>query len=365
MTPFCARAAAASAVLCTMAALPGCSREAPAPRAEREEFVVPVGAQPAERAGIRAVVRASGVIAPAEGAEFLAVAPEPARIAEVTKAAGDPVTSGEVLVRFDLPSAAQDVARLTADLAAAQAQLESARINQQRVRDFVDRGMVPRRDLQTADRELAEAQAAVDRVRAAHAAALAAADRAVLRAPFEGIVASRHHHPGDLVLSTSADPVLRIVDPRRLDVIAAVPETDAPRVVPGATARLASGGGIPVTLKVQRRLEEQIGAGDTVPFRLVFDAPSELPVDTPVEVDIDAEERMDAVLVPAEAVIRDGGQTVVMIAAGSRAERRPVTTGIEDEAKVEITSGVRAGEMVITRGHIGLEDGAPISVAGR
>jgi hypothetical protein len=53
----------------------------------------------------------------------------------------------------------------------------------------------------------------------------------------------------------------------------------------------------------------------------------------------------------------------VMVAAGDRAARRPVTTGIATDAGVEVTSGLRAGELVITQGHIGLADGAAISVA--
>ncbi len=40
-----------------------------------------------------------------------------------------------------------------------------------------------------------------------------------------------------------------------------------------------------------------------------------------------------------------------------------MTLGIEDVQRVEITSGLRAGELVITRGHLGLPDGATISVA--
>jgi multidrug efflux pump subunit AcrA (membrane-fusion protein) len=98
-------------------------------------------------------------------------------------------------------------------------------------------------------------------------------------------------------------------------------------------------------------------------FQLVFADATELPVDARVEIDIDAEERTDTVLVPAEALVREDGETVVMVAAGSTAERRVVTTGIEDEQRIEITSGIRPGELVITRGQIGLDDGAAISVA--
>jgi membrane fusion protein, multidrug efflux system len=352
-----------AAILCSLMTAAACSRQQTPAVAERQETILPVSAIPAVTAGIRAVIHVSGVVVPAEGGEFLVVAPEPARIVEVTKAEGDPVVSGDVLVRFDLPSATQELARLGAELAGAQAQLENARINQSKIRDFAERGLVPRRDLEVADRELADAQSAVDRVRAAQSAAQTAAARAIVRAPFNGIVATRHHNPGDVVLSTSTDPVLRVVDPRRLDLIVSVPEADISRVVPGAPARIAApAGGPPVQLTISGRAGERTGPDGTLPFRLLFKEPTQLPVDTRVEVDIDAEERTNTVLVPAEALVRDGDQTMVMIANGSKAERRAVTTGIQDEQRVEIISGVRAGELVITRGHIGLADGAAISV---
>jgi RND family efflux transporter MFP subunit len=353
------------AVLLSVAVAAGCRKAPPAP-AERQETIVPVGVVPAQTAGIRATVHATGMVVPAEGGEFLVVAPEPARIAEITKAQGDAVVSGDILVRFELPSATQAVARLAAELTGAQAQLENARINQARTRDFAERGLIPRRDLDTADRELVDAQAAVDRLRVQHAAATETAGRAIVRAPFDGIVANRHHQPGDVVLSSSADPVLRIVDPRRLDVIVSVPMADVARVVPGAPARIAAAAGVPpVQLTVVGRADDRTVRDGAVPFRLVFKEPAPLPVDTPVEIDIDAEERTNVVLVPAEALVRDGGAVAVMIANGSRAERRPVTTGLEDAQYVEVISGVRARELVITRGHVGLADGAAINVAGQ
>lgn len=361
------RAAAPAAVLCACLALAfGCRRGAPPAEEPAFEQIVPVGAVPAERSGIRAVVQAIGVVTAAEGAEFHADPPEPARVAEVLKAEGDAVQSGEVLVRFDLPSAAQEVARLAADVAAAEAQVENARINQQRTADFADRGLIPRRDREIADRELADAQAALERIRTQHARAQKAAERAIIRAPFDGIVVSRHHDPGDLVTSVSADPVLRIVDPKRLDLVAIVDEKDVSRVVPGATARIPNPGSpMPIGLKVVRRLEDGTSPDGSTSFLLVFDEPTTLAVDMRVNVEIDAEERADAVLVPVEALIRQGTETSVMVAAGDRAERRVVTTGIESEGRVEVTSGLQAGELVITRGHIGLADGAAITVAGR
>jgi RND family efflux transporter MFP subunit len=354
-----------------------CRREAPR-AVEQEEVLIPVGAVPAQRAAIRAVIHASGLVVPAEGGEFLVVAPEPTRLVDVMKMPGDTVKSGDVLARFDLPSAAQAIARLAADLAAAQAQAENARVNQERMRGFAERGLIPRRDLETADRDLATAQDAAERARTAHAAAQAAATRATIRAPFDGIVAARTHNPGDMIISTS-DPVLRVVDPKRLEIVASIPRQEQSRVVTGASARVATGGTDMVRLTVAGRAAVPTGlsagsfaqagvtkpesSDDTVPFRLVFADPHMLTVDMPVQLDIDAEERADTVLVPAEAIVRDNGEKVVFVAAGSRAERRSVKTGIEDAARVEIIDGLKAGELVITRGQVGLTDGAAVTVA--
>jgi RND family efflux transporter MFP subunit len=346
-----------------------CGRDTPR-TVERQETVVPVGAVAAQRAAIRAVLHVSGVVVPAQGGEFLVLAPEPTRLVDVMKNAGDTVQSGDVLARFDLASATQNVSRLSADLAAAEAQHENARVNRDRVRGFVDRGLVPRRDIDTAERELVEAQDAVGRARASLAAAQAGAGRAVVRAPFDGIVVARAHNPGDMVVSTT-DPILRIVDPKRLEIVASIPRQDQSRVVTGATARIAAAGAEQVRLTVAGPATDVSGsplagggkADDAVAFRLLFAEPSMLAVDTPVQLDVDAEERTDTVLIPTEALLREGNDVAVFVAADSRAERRRVKTGIADAARTEITDGLRAGELVITRGHVGLTDGAAITVA--
>jgi membrane fusion protein (multidrug efflux system) len=52
----------------------------------------------------------------------------------------------------------------------------------------------------------------------------------------------------------------------------------------------------------------------------------------------------------------------VFVAVNGTAGRRIVTTGLRNDDFVEITSGIEAGELVITRGQLGLTDGAAISV---
>ena len=77
--------------------------------------------------------------------------------------------------------------------------------------------------------------------------------------------------------------------------------------------------------------------------------------------EIETQVHENVVLVPVAAVIREGGEAVVFVAAGDKAERRAVETGLTDGEHVEITKGVKAGELVITKGMNGLPDDAKIS----
>jgi RND family efflux transporter MFP subunit len=340
-----------------------CSRRAQDEQPADTQTIVPVVAQPVTTGSLRAVVHASGVVTPAQGAEFLVTAPEPATVAEVTRNEGEAVASGDVLVRFDLPGANDSVARQRAEVARTQALLESARIAQSRARDLFGRGFISRRELENADRELADAEGAVARAQAALTTSEAAAGRAIVRAPFSGVVARRFHNPGDFVQGAATDPVLRLVDPRGLEITATIPAADAPRVLQGATARLAAGAdATPIRLLVASRpAPGPTTTGDST-VRLTFVDPVTLPVDSPVAVDIDAEERTNVVLIPAETLLTDSGRAAVFVAVGGRAVRRAVTTGIVNEERVEITSGLKPGELIVTQGQAGLADGDAISV---
>ncbi|HEY4588540.1 MAG TPA: hypothetical protein VII86_04910, partial [Thermoanaerobaculia bacterium] len=94
---------------------------------------MPVTVATAHAGPIRSVIAATGQVKPAVGAEFQVTPPQEARIAEMPKAVGDRVHRGELLVRFEIPSLHADAAARRADLARAQAQLETARQNANRL----------------------------------------------------------------------------------------------------------------------------------------------------------------------------------------------------------------------------------------
>ena len=361
-------------VLATVTVLPACRRSAQ--RETDAEAPVPVITERVKLGNIRGTVSATGIVSTLSGATFTVVAPQAARIAEITKNAGDAVKTGEPLVRFEFPSLrAQTVVDASA-VKAAELRVQQARLAQSRVRALVAQGAASRTELDDVERELSAAEGELVTAKAAAAVTETQGQNTTIRAPFDGSVTERLHNPGDPVRPDDTDPILRLIDPKQVQVTVTVPVTDAARFTVGATARaiaegvasrgepaLKSATGASSLLRVVSRPVPTTGA-KTVEVALAFETPTELQPGTQVAVEIDAEQRSNAVLVPAIAVLKDDpNQPVVVVAAGDVARRRPVVIGLVDAENIEILSGLKTGELIITQGHSALRDGTPISVS--
>jgi cobalt-zinc-cadmium efflux system membrane fusion protein len=325
---------------------------------------VPVTVATARSGSIRAVIAATGQVKPAPGAELLVAAPQEARIAELPKALGDRVRRGELLARFEIPTLQADAAARHSDLARAEAQLAAARQNATRLSGLFQRGIAARREVEDAQRDLTQAEATVTEARSATSAAGSLAGRQVVRAPFDGVVVSRSHQAGDLVDPSAPEPLLRVIDPSRLQVEAAVPAGSLGPIAMGAPARVR-GANFPVQAA---RVVAQPAAVDpmtgTALVRLAFAGTTRLPSGLAVEVEIDGEEHLAAVLVPAEALVQEGAASYVYAVDGQKkAHRRQVRVGVTAGGQAEILSGITAGEPVVVRGQTALPDGALVETA--
>ena len=328
------------------------------------ETIVPVQTVSASRGTIRATIQATGQVVAAPGAELIVVAPEVSRIAEVPFAEGDRVRRGDVLARFEAPNLTAEVEKQQAEVTRAEAAVQTATAAQARAQQLFDRGVGARRDVEEGTSNVAEAQAAVAQARASLTAAHAVAGRAVVRATFDGVIAKRMHNPGDVVDATAADAVVRVIDPKRLEVLASIPLAESSRVVVGTRARIviASTGEQNIPLRVLARPASVDPGTATLPVRLTFDRPATIPAGVFVQVEISAEQHAQVVTVPSVAIMRDGNETVVFTTDGMTARRHPVTLGLSDGTQTEIVSGVTEGDMVIVEGQAGLPDEAKVTL---
>ncbi len=326
---------------------------------------VPVTVTAARIDTLASTVGATGTVTPAPGAEWTIVAPAPARIGEMPKAEGDPVREGDLLVRFDIPSLPAEVAARQADVAQATTRVATAKAAVARLTGLMAQGVASQREVDEAGQAQAEAEAALAQAQTAVKAATVLADREVVRARFDGVVAQRWHNPGDLVDASAGDPILRVIDPRRLQVVAAVPVGDVARVEPGQHAEVTGPADAePQAAVVRTRAAAVDPASATGQVRLGFVKPTRLPAGAVVQVEITTESRAGVVVVPADAIQREGEQTFVMVAGPDHvAHRKVVQLGLASRDLVQVVSGVAAGDLVVVRGQDGLPDGAAVVVS--
>lgn len=322
---------------------------------------VPVEVEAAHLGTITAYVRVTGTIEPAPGADWIVTAPEKARVAEIRYAAGDYVRQGAVVARFDAPPLRSDLATRSSEAAQAQARHDNARRNYDRLATLLEKGIASRKEVEDARKELLDAEAAVRESGQTRAAAADLAARATPIAPISGVVAQRWHNPGDVI--DANEHVLRVVDLRRLQVTAAVPVAEAPRVIVGHAARVTipGGEGTEIDGKVVGAPATVDPATGTAAIRVSVSGG--FPVGTPVQIAILAEQRANALIVPAAAVVREENKTALfVVGADNKAHRRDVVVGLTSGDETQIVSGLREGERVVVKGQDELPDGATVTI---
>jgi RND family efflux transporter MFP subunit len=371
------RCGATAVALCLGVLSTGCGKSAQPEESVESEAAVVVRVVKAGPAHIEVRVRASGTTVAAPGAELAITAPQPARVTEIPHGEGDRVARGGLLVQFEIPSLAADVAARQSALAQANARVANAQAARDRLAGLMERGVAARREVDDAERDLAEARAAVAEGSAGLEAARQLLARQRVVAPFDGVVVRRWHNPGDLVDASSADPVLRFADPARVEAEALVPASDVALVAarqpadvkgPGdvewPAAVVATPAAVDATTSSARvRLALRPSSSVPRPSSSVPRPSSLPPLGLPIEVAITVMTREAAVAVPASALVRDGDGYVLFVVSGKKAARREVKTGAISSETAEILSGVAAGETVVTSGQDGLPDGAAVSVA--
>jgi membrane fusion protein, multidrug efflux system len=302
-------------------------------------------------------VTALGVVTTRPGRYAELSAPAPTRVTRIFVSAGDHVRAGAPLVEFDR-------APFDATAQSAAAALVNAEHAAQRARSLSAAGILPRRDADQAEADLAQARAnavVADRAR----------ELATLRSPIDGVVTRM-----TAVLGASSDPsqsVVAVVDPSALDVAFTVSPSDGALVQPGAAVALTAGQGGGGE-RGPAGAGEALGTGRITTIGATVDSASRgvtvrarlphptraLRVGEAVFARIATAVHPHAVTVPVQALVPDADGLKVFVVEAGRAHARRVTVGGRTEAVAEITSGLKAGEVVVTEGAYGVDDSAKV-----
>lgn len=281
-------------------------------------------------------------------------------------AEGAAVVGGDVLVRLDARELSAQAEAAEAAVERARTEAENLRARLERNRGLLEAGAISPQALDDLESSYDAARARTAEAEANLRLTRRRLEKAVIRAPFAGRVGARDFYLGDYV--REGDVLMELVDDDPLRVEFDLPEEYLGRVEPDS----------PVAVSVRSL------PGRELTGRLVFVGPrvdpdtrtvaieAEIPnpgrLLTPgqfVDVSIELELRPEAVVVAEEAVVPRGGENFVFVVDGGTAELRRVTLGQRVPGRVEVTSGVVAGERVVVAGQQKIQDGSAVEATIR
>jgi len=315
------------------------------------------------------------------------------RVSEILVEEGMSVEAGQVLARLDDSTAKAELALAESQLAAARNTLNETEVRLREAQRTLTRSRTLREQKLTSQADLDAAEAEVEALKArldAGRGDVAVAERSLgltrqnlddltIRAPFAGVVVSKDAQPGEMISPVSAGGgftrtgICTVVDMDSREIEIDVNEAYINRVQAGqhAMARLDAYADWKIPAHVINIVPTADRQKATVRVRMAFDQldPRILP-DMGVRVDFLSEEKAGAATqetravasIPASAVRRDGDTDYVLIVKDDALERRAVRIGRTSSDSVELLSGVRPGERVVTTSDEQLSDGQRVRV---
>ena len=284
----------------------------------------------------------------------------------------------------------EDFTKAQLDLTQAKANLD---LNQSIVNartELFKQGAIPGRDLDTAQATLVQSKAAYDiakqhleslqnvsnkaaienaqgnleSAKGKYLGAQAQLSYTEIRSPISGVVTDRPLFAGET--AAAGTPLITVMDTSALIAKVHVAQIQAQQFAVGAPAKLTVPGiEDPVPAKISLISPALDPGSTTIEVWLKIDNKSgKLKVGTPVKVSITGVSQPKALKVPASSILtaQDGTKSVMVIGSDGAAHRKPVTLGIVGDEDVQVTIGVSAGDMVITSGAYGLDDGTKVKI---
>ncbi|HSS99637.1 MAG TPA: efflux RND transporter periplasmic adaptor subunit [Terriglobales bacterium] len=186
-----------------------------------------------------------------------------------------------------------------------------------------------------------------------------------IRSPINGVVAERSSYPGES--AAAGTPLLVVMDMSAIIAKVHIPQQDAALIKVGNAAELTAPGIeeiIPAKVTVVSPATDPSSTTVEV-WAQALNKKNQLRPGTTAQLSITAQKVDDALIVPSSAIVKQpegGGTGLMVVGADNRAHLQAIQTGIQSGDEVQILSGVKAGQQVITTGAYGLPDNAQIKI---
>ncbi len=292
---------------------------------------------------------ANGIFIPVQELSFQAE--NSGRVVRVLVEEGDRVRKGQTLavIKGD---------QLSVKVQSAEATYNNAVADHKRYENAYKTGGVTKQQLDQAKLNLANAKAMLDDAK------ISLGD-ATIRSSINGIVNSRSIEPGSVV--SSGTPLFELVNVSTLKLKVTVDESHIAHLKPGN----------PIKVKASVYPDKEFNG------KITFIAPkADASLNFPVEIEIAntsendlkagmygtavftsaAAEQTPVILIPRTAFVGGVGNNQVFVVNEDKAFLTKIVSGRILGEKVEVLSGLKEGDIVVTRGQINLKDGATVQI---
>lgn len=312
-----------------------------------------------ERQPLGRQIPLSGTLKPVLSATVRAKVP--AEVSRVLVQEGQRVEAGQVLLALDTADLRARLDREMAAVAEARARLDLAQKNEANNKALLAKAFISQNAYDSVLNTVQVARANLQSAEAQAAIARRALEDAQVRAPFAGVVARRWVNVGDKV---SADtPVASVVDLSRMELEAQVPVSEVPFVKVGQPIAFKVDGfaGRDFGGKVERiNPSAEAGSRAISIFVTLANADGSLRGGMFANGTLNTAEGAPVNVLPAAAIVEEGGQSFVLVVKDGKVERRAVVLGVRNAERglVEVHEGLEAGVPAILVKADGLKAGA-------
>jgi RND family efflux transporter MFP subunit len=271
---------------------------------------------------------------------------------------GDAVARGRVLATLDCRNASATEQAIEMQARALDAQQVALAHQSTRITSMLDGGFVSPNEAEQTSAESAAKQAQLLAERAKMIGGSLEVSDCILRAPFDGEIATRAVDPG--AFARPGTTIVSVVDRDTVRMTADVPENDFDVVLPGkkvtilvyATSTTLEG-------TIARRAPSADPGTRTIHVEVdIPDPRREIPVGTTGELRVQAGAPIPAVRIPlAAATIRDTKATIFVIQGATAAAKTFTTLGESEGVIYAAPSDVPPDTHVVTEGRALLKDG--------
>ncbi|KAG8153951.1 efflux RND transporter periplasmic adaptor subunit [Burkholderia catarinensis] len=283
---------------------------------------------------------------------------------------GAHVKAGQLLASIDTPDLDQQLQQARADLQSASANERLAAVTAARWAEMLTQDSVSQQEADEKrsdlDAKLAAVAASTANVRRLEA--LESFKR--LTAPFDGVVTARKTDVGALIDAGSGHgaELFTVSDARRLRLYVHVPQDDAAAIRAGMQVALTvperPGATFDATLADSAQSIDPASGTLLAQFSIANPAGTLFPGEY-AQVRIAMRGAAHALTIPASTLIfRHDGLQVAVLDANGHARLRNVSIATDLGTRVEIASGLAAGDRVIDNPPDSLADGDPVRIAG-